>query len=58
LAFPGAQILSFDGGTIREIEYEDTSSSQIYSRFLGDRENFLRQLFAELDFENQRAEAD
>lgn len=54
LAFPGAQILSFDGGTIREIKYEDTSSSQIYSRFLGDRQNFLRQLFAELDFENQK----
>jgi len=50
LAFPGAQILSFDGERIHEIEYEDTSSSQVYSRFLGDRENFLRQLFAELDF--------
>jgi predicted ATPase len=54
LAFPDAQILSFDDGTIREIKYEDTSSAQIYSRFLAGRENFLRHLFAELDFENQK----
>ena len=53
LAFPDSQILSFDGGRIREIEYKDTSSAQIYSRFLGDRQNFLRHLFAELDFEGK-----
>ena len=56
LAFPGAQILSFDGGTIREMEYEDTSAAQIYRRFIGDRQNFLRHLFAELDFEGGKVE--
>ncbi len=49
LAFPGAQILSFDGGKIREVEYEDTLPFQIYRRFFGDRENFMQTLFSELD---------
>ncbi len=50
LAYPGAQILSFDDGKIHEIRYEETLPFQIFSRFLDDRENFLRQLFSELDF--------
>lgn len=50
LAYPGAQILSFDDERIHEIRYEETAPFQIFSRFLGDRENFLRQLFSELDF--------
>lgn len=50
LAYPGAQILSFDDGKIDEIRYEETLPFQIFGRFLGDRRNFLRQLFSELDF--------
>jgi len=50
LAFPGAQILSFDGGRVQQVEYEDTLPFQIYKRFFGDRENFLQMIFSELDF--------
>jgi predicted ATPase len=51
LAFPGAQILSFDNGSVHEISYEETLPFQIYKRFFGDRENFLRTVFSELDLE-------
>jgi predicted ATPase len=44
LAAPGAQILSFDGGHIHPIAYEDTPVYQITRRFLADRESFLGQL--------------
>jgi predicted ATPase len=54
LALPGAQILSFDDGRIREIAYEETLPAQIYGRFLRDREGFLRQLFSELDFQGDK----
>lgn len=47
LGYPGAQILSFDGGYVREINYEETSPYQIVKRFLSDRRNFLRELFDE-----------
>jgi predicted ATPase len=45
LGFPGAQILSFDDGRIREIAYEETSPARILKRFTGDRAAFLRELF-------------
>lgn len=47
LAYPGAQILSFDGGCIHEIEYDDVPAFQIVRRFLNHRESFLQELFAE-----------
>lgn len=40
LAYPGAQIFSFDATGIEEVKYEDTVSYQIYRQFLTDR-NFL-----------------
>jgi hypothetical protein len=40
LAYPGAQIFSFDGGTIREITYKETSPYQIVTRFLARPEVF------------------
>jgi predicted ATPase len=54
LALPGAQILSFDDGSVHEISYEETLCFQIYKRFFGDRENFLRTVFAELDLEEEK----
>lgn len=48
LAFPGAQIFSFDDGVIKEIAYKETSPYQIVSRFLERPEVFLRELFSEL----------
>ena len=47
LAFPKAQILSFDGATIREIAYEDSEPFQVVHSFLNRRKEFLEQLFAE-----------
>lgn len=45
LGYPDAQILSFDGGRIHEIAYEDTEPMQIVRRFLNDRDRFLHELF-------------
>ena len=47
LGYPGAQILSFDEGKIREISYEETAPLQIVRRFVNDRENFLEDLLKE-----------
>jgi predicted ATPase len=45
LGFPGAQIFSFDGGRIHEIDYEQAAALQIVRRFLNNRERFLDELF-------------
>jgi predicted ATPase len=47
LAYPKAQILSFDDGRVHEIEYEQTGSFQVAHRFLNHREEFLEELFKE-----------
>ncbi|WP_428910897.1 AAA family ATPase [Niallia sp. Krafla_26] len=44
LGYPGATILSFDGGVIQEIDYERTDHYQITKYFLQNRERFLREL--------------
>jgi predicted ATPase len=51
LGYPGAQIFSFDGGRIHEIEYEEAATVHIVRRFLNDRERFLEQLFRPEDGE-------
>jgi predicted ATPase len=47
LAYPKAQILSFDDGSVHEIAYEETGSFQVAHRFLNHREQFLEELFAD-----------
>jgi len=47
LAFPRAQIISFDGDKLAEIEYEETLPAQIVRHFLNHREEFLKELFQE-----------
>jgi predicted ATPase len=47
LGYPGAQIMSFDDGQIRDIEYEETASMQIVKRFVNERESFLKELLEE-----------
>jgi predicted ATPase len=47
LGYPKAQILSFDGGSIHEVDYEDTSSAQIVRHFVNERERFLEELLKE-----------
>ncbi len=45
LAFPGAQIVSFDGPALRQIAYRDTDAYNLTRRFLNDPERMLRLLF-------------
>lgn len=47
LGYPKAQILSFDDGSIHEVEYEETSSAQIVRHFVNEREAFLEELLKE-----------
>ena len=47
LAYPKAQILSFDEENIHEIDYEQTGSFQVAHRFLNHRKEFLEELFAD-----------
>jgi len=47
LGFPGAQIVSFDGERITEIDYESSSPAQIVRRFMNHREDFLEELLQE-----------
>ena len=47
LAYPKAQILSFDDGKVHEVDYEQTGSYQVAHRFLTHREEFLEDLFAD-----------
>ncbi len=47
LGYPKAQILSFDGGSIHEVDYEETSSAQIVRHFVNERERFLGELLKE-----------
>jgi predicted ATPase len=42
LAYPGAQIFSFDRSRIEEVLYEDTAHYRLYKQFLTDRSAFLR----------------
>jgi len=41
LAYPGAQIFSFDASCIEEVAYEDTMHYRIYKQFFTDRSVFL-----------------
>lgn len=42
LAYPGAQIFSFDSSRIEEVRYEDTTHYRIYRQFFTDRSVFLQ----------------
>jgi predicted ATPase len=41
LAYPGAQVFSFDSGRIEEVEYEDTAHYRLYKQFFEDPGTFL-----------------
>ncbi len=47
LGIPGAQILSFDDGTIHSCEYEDTESYKVTKLFINNREQLLSRLLSE-----------
>jgi predicted ATPase len=47
LAFPDAQIVSFDGGQMRPVRYQDTDAYVVTRRFLENPARGLRELFEE-----------
>jgi predicted ATPase len=47
LAYPKAQILSFDGGQIRPINYRDSQPFLLVSRFIASPERYINALFSE-----------
>jgi predicted ATPase len=47
LGYPKAQILSFDDGSIHEVQYEETFPAQIVRHFVNEREGFLKELLKE-----------
>jgi predicted ATPase len=49
LAFPGAQIFTFDRSPIEEIEYRRTDAYTLTRRFLDDPDRSLKELFADPD---------
>ena len=54
LAYPGAQVFSFDSGRIEEVEYEETAHYMLYKQFFADPSAFLQGG----NGANQRAEED
>jgi predicted ATPase len=46
LAYPGSTVLSLDGGSIREVEYQQTDHYTITKQFLDSPERFFKHLFA------------
>ena len=46
LGLPGAEILTFDEGTVHPCEYEDTDSYIVTRMFINNREMILRRLLS------------
>lgn len=55
LCLPGARVLSFDGGAIRETAYDETEHFRVTRDFLNAPDRFFRYLFAESDESTQGA---
>lgn len=47
LGIPGAEILSFDDGSIHACEYEETESYQVMEMFINNKEHLLSRLLSE-----------
>jgi predicted ATPase len=50
LAYPGAQIFSFDDGKVHEIDYRESPPFKLVSRFVAAPERYINALFSELPF--------
>jgi len=50
LAFPGAQIFSFNGGKVHEISYRESQPFHLVSGFVAAPERYINALFSELPF--------
>jgi predicted ATPase len=49
LAYPGAAILSFDGGKIEQVEYDNLDHVRVTKSFLNDPAHYLKRMFDEVD---------
>ncbi|UYM16305.1 AAA family ATPase [Endozoicomonas euniceicola] len=49
LSYPGAKVISFDDGRIKEINYQDSSHYQLTKSFLEAPERYFRWLFEQTD---------
>ena len=47
LAYPGAQIFSFDGDEVHQISYRESPPFQLMSRFVASPERYMKALFSE-----------
>jgi predicted ATPase len=50
LAYPDAQIFSFDGGAVHQITYRESQPFQFVSSFLAAPERYMRALFSQIPF--------
>jgi predicted ATPase len=46
MSYPGAALLSFDGGKVHPVEYTETDHYRVTRRFLMDHQGYLDRLFA------------
>lgn len=49
LSYPGAKVISFDDGEIKQIDYKESSHYQLTKSFLESPERYFRQLFLDND---------
>jgi predicted ATPase len=55
LAYPDAQIFSFDGGEVQQIGYRESLPYQLVSRFIAAPERYINALFTRLPFDEENA---
>lgn len=53
MAYPGAQILSFDGGAIAPVEYEETEHYRVTKSFLANPKSYVADLLSDDDEEEE-----
>jgi predicted ATPase len=58
LAYPGAQIFSFDEGKVHQIDYRESQPFQLVSRFIAAPERYINALFSELPLSEDQPRLD
>lgn len=49
LSFPGAKIISFDGGRLEQVAYEDLDHVRFYRKFMADHQAYLDSLLGDVE---------
>ena len=58
MAYPGAQIFSFDDGAIRETQYRETAAYKVMARFLARPDVYVREVFEDGSVDDQRSRSE